>query len=114
MSTIRFGISHLPPDDVSDEDYLDDLVSQGHRALELPFTKGFPWKEKRCAEFGELAAERDLRLSVHAPSFVGLTVADEDRGKQSAHALEHTMKLGKALGAPVIVAHLGSTHDEEP
>lgn len=114
MPTIRFGISHLPPEGSSDEEFLDDLVGQGHRALELPFTKGFPWKENRCEQFGALAAERDIRLSVHAPYFVGLTIPDEDRGKQSAHALEHTMKLGRALGAPVIVAHLGSTNDEDP
>lgn len=114
VSTIRFGISHLPPDDVSAEEYLDDLVAQGHRALELPFTQGFPWKEKTCEHFGQQAAARDLRLSVHAPYFVGLTIPEEDRGQQSAHALEHTMKLGKWLGAPVIVAHFGSTYDEDP
>ena len=111
---IRFGISHLPPDGVSDEEFLDGLVEEGHRALELPFTQGFPWKEKRCEAFGQLADERGIRLSVHAPYFVGLTIEDRERGQQSAHALEHTMKLGKALGAPVIVAHFGATHDEEP
>ncbi len=114
MSTVRFGVSRLPPEEVGDEEFLDDLVAQGHRAIELPFTQGFPWKEKRCEQFGALAAERDLRVSVHAPYFVSLTIADEERGRQSAHALEHTMKLGKALGAPIIVAHPGSTHDEEP
>ncbi len=67
MSTIRFGISHLPPDDGDDAEFLDGLVADGHRALELPFTKGFPWKDKRCETFGELARERDIRLSVHAP-----------------------------------------------
>lgn len=114
MSTIRFGISHLPPEDVSDEEYLDGLVEHGHRALELPFTQGFPWKEKRCAVFGELAADRGIRLSVHAPYFAGLTIQEEDRGRQSVFAIEHTMKLGKALGAPVIVAHFGATYDDEP
>lgn len=114
MSTIRFGISHLPPDDGDDAAFLDELVSQGHRALELPFTKGFPWKEKRCESFGSLAAERNMRLSVHAPYFVSLTIQEEDRGKQSLAALEHTMKLGKWLRASAIVAHLGSTHDEDP
>lgn len=114
MTTLRFGISHLPPDGVSDEEFLDGLVAQGHRALELPFTQGFPWKEKRCESFGDLAAQRDVRLSVHAPYFVGLTIPEEDKGTQSAHALEHTMKLGKSLGAPVIVAHLGSTYDDDP
>ncbi|MGH8945568.1 MAG: TIM barrel protein, partial [Acidimicrobiia bacterium] len=109
---IRFGISHLPDGDPVV--FLDSLVEQGHRALELPFTKEFPWKERQCQEFGELAAERDIRLSVHAPYFAGLTIPEEDRGKQSLAALEHTMKLGRWLGAPVIVAHFGSSYEEDP
>jgi len=112
VSTIRFGISELPEGDPTH--FLDSLVEQGHRALELPFTKEFPWKEKQCQEFGELAAERDVRLSVHAPYFAGLTIPEEDRGKQSLAALEHTMKLGRRLGAPVIVAHFGSNYEEDP
>ncbi|HJQ77876.1 MAG TPA: non-homologous end-joining DNA ligase [Acidimicrobiia bacterium] len=114
MTTLRFGISHLPPDDGDDAAFLDGLVGDGHRALELPFTGGFPWKEKRCQAFGALAAERDVRLSVHAPYFAGLTLPEEERGKQSVFAIEHTMKLGKWLGAPVIVAHFGATYDEDP
>jgi bifunctional non-homologous end joining protein LigD len=114
MATLRFGISELPPDDGDDASFLDDLVADGHRALELPFTSGFPWKEKRCRDFGALAAERDIRLSVHAPYFAGLTLPEEDRGKQSVFAIEHTMKLGKWLGAPVVVAHFGATYDEDP
>ena len=112
MSVIRFGISELPDGDPVE--FLDGLAEQGHRALELPFTKGFPWKEKECAAFGELAAERDIRLSVHAPYFAGLTIPEDDRGKQSLAALEHTMKLGRWLGAPVIVAHFGSSYEEDP
>lgn len=114
MSTLRFGISHLPADDGDDTAFLDQIVEDGHRALELPFTQGFPWKEKRCEAFGALAAERDVRLSVHAPYFAGLTIPEEDKGKQSVYAMEHTMKLGDWLGAPVIVAHFGSTYDEDP
>lgn len=114
MTTIRFGISDLPGEGVADQDYLDGLVARGHRALELPFTAGFPWKQRRCETFGELAAARDLRLSVHAPYFAGLTIPDEDKGTQTVHAVEHTMKLGRWLGAPVVVVHFGSTYDEDP
>jgi bifunctional non-homologous end joining protein LigD len=114
VSSIRFGISRLPPEDGKDAAFLDEIVGKGHRALELPFVDGFPWKEKRCQTFGELAAARDIRLSVHAPYFAGLTLPDEDRGKQSLAALEHTMKLGRWLGAPVIVAHFGSNYSEDP
>lgn len=104
----------MPQDDQKDEAFLDALVAKGHEALELPFVDGFPWKEKRCREFGDLAAARGLRLSVHAPYFAGLTLPDEDRGRQSLAALEHTMKLGRWLGAPVIVAHFGSNYEEDP
>jgi bifunctional non-homologous end joining protein LigD len=114
VSGIRFGISELPPEGSDPATFLDDLVEQGHRALELPFTKDFPWKERQCQQFGALAAERDLRLSVHAPYFAGLTIPEEDRGRQSLAALEHTMKLGKWLGARLIVAHFGSSYDEDP
>ena len=114
VTAIRFGISHLPPEGEDDAAYLDELVKKGHAAHELPFVEGFPWKEKRCQKFGEFAAVRDIRLSVHAPYFAGLTLPDETRGKQSLAALEHTMKLGRWLGAPVIVAHFGSNYEEEP
>jgi bifunctional non-homologous end joining protein LigD len=104
---IRFGISGLPPEDVDDAEFLDGLAEQGHEAYELAFVQGFPWKERRCARFGELAAERGIALSAHAPYFAVLTVEDPERGKQARAALEHTMKLGKELGARVIVAHTG-------
>jgi bifunctional non-homologous end joining protein LigD len=105
----------MPPEGAAAQaGYLDSLVEQGHTALELPFVKEFPWKEKQCHAFGLLAAERGMQLSVHAPYFAVLTVVDDDRGKQAVSALEHTMKIGSWLQAPVIVAHLGHTHGEEP
>ena len=108
---IRYGISQLPPDGVTDEEYLDGLVARGHDALELPFVHGFPWKEKRCRVFGELAADRSVALSIHAPYFAVLTVDDAEKRVQTLAALEHTMKLGKALGAHTIVAHTGYVKD---
>ena len=114
MSVIRFGISELPPEGGDDAQFLDILVGKGHQTLELPFTAGFPWKQKQCEMFGAMAADRDIRLSVHAPYFAGLTIPDDDRGKQSLAAMEHTMKLGKWLGARVIVAHFGSNYQEDP
>ncbi len=110
---IRFGISGLPPDG-DDAAFLDGLVERGHGAYELAFVKGFPWKERRCRTFGELAAERGIALSAHAPYFAILTVEDPERRKQTLAALEHTMKLGRALGAHTIVAHTGNVGEREP
>jgi bifunctional non-homologous end joining protein LigD len=104
---LRFGISGLPPGDGDDESFLDELVDRGQRAYELAFVHGFPWKERRCERFGSLAAERDLTLSVHAPYFAILTSGDPEKAVRTRAALEHTMKLGRLLGARTVVAHTG-------
>jgi bifunctional non-homologous end joining protein LigD len=110
---IRFGISGLPPDG-DDAAFLDTLLDRGHTAYELAFVHGFPWKERRCNTFGELAAERGIALSVHAPYFAILTVEDPEKRKQTLAGLEHTMKLGKVLGAHTIVAHTGHVGGRAP
>ncbi|MEE8332196.1 MAG: non-homologous end-joining DNA ligase [Acidimicrobiia bacterium] len=110
----RFGTSGLPPEDGDDAAFLDELVAKGHRAYELAFVNGFPWKEKRCRAFAELAAERDIALSLHAPYFAVLTMEDPERAKKTLSSLEHSMKLGKALGTKVIVAHTGHIKGREP
>jgi len=103
---LRFGKSELPPDG-DDGAYLDNLVAAGHTAFELAFVDGFPWKTDRCRKFGELAAERGIALSLHAPYFAVLTVDGEDRRQRVLAALEHSLKLAKALGGRIICAHTG-------
>jgi bifunctional non-homologous end joining protein LigD len=104
----------MPPDGDDDGAWLDSLADRGHTAVELPFVTGFPWKEKRCAQFGAAAAARGIAVSVHAPYFAVLTVADPEKRTKTLSALEHTMKLGKALGAHTIVAHTGHIKDRRP
>lgn len=113
--TIRFGVSGLPPGGGKDDAaFLDRIVARGHTAYELAFVTAFPWKEARCRKFGELARERGIWVSVHAPYFAVLTVEDEDRAKQCLAALEHTMKLGRALGSRIICAHFGAAQGRDP
>ncbi|MCJ7726234.1 MAG: TIM barrel protein, partial [Acidimicrobiia bacterium] len=101
---MRFGISGMPPEDVTDQEFLGGLAAAGHGAHELSFVHGFPWKEDRCERFGAVAAERDIRLSIHAPYFAILTSDDPEKAVHTRSAIEHTMKLGKAMGARVVVA----------
>ena len=111
---IRFGISGLPPVDGDDAAFLDGLAVRGHTAYEMSFVGGFPWKEKRCAMFGALAAERGIAVSIHAPYFAILTSDDPEKAKFTRSALEHTMKLGAAFGSRVVVAHTGHVKDHTP
>ncbi len=110
---IRFGTSTLPPEG-DDAAFLDRIVERGDGAVELPFVKGFPWKERRCEQFGELAYERGIAVSIHAPYFAILTSDDPEKSKQTLAALEHTMKLGRALRSRVIVAHAGYVKGRSP
>ena len=104
----------MPPAGMADGEFLDGLLEKGHQAFELAFTKGFPWKERRCAAFARESADRGIGLSVHAPYFAVLTVADEDRAKRCRAALEHAVKLGAELDARIVVAHLGARRGEPP
>lgn len=104
----------MPPDETDGAAFLDGLAARGDRWFELSFVSGFPWDEKRCRRFGSLAAERGIGLSVHAPYFAVLTVADEERARQCVAAVEHTMKLGRALGAPIVCSHPGPIGDRDP
>ena len=114
-SAILFGISGPPPaDPAEDGAFLDDLASRGIRSYELSFVKGFPWKEARCAQFGTRAAERGFRLSAHAPYFAVLTTEEPDKSRMCLSALEHTMKLGQVLEAPLVVAHSGHLKGRAP
>ena len=112
---ILFGVSGPPPPgQAEDGAFLDDLASRGIRSYELSFVKGFPWKETRCAQFGARAAERGLRLSAHAPYFAVLTAEEPEKSRMCLSALEHTMKLGQELEAPVVVAHSGHLKGRPP
>ena len=101
----------MPADEDDDGAFIEALAARGHTALELAFTKGFPWKEDRCESFGRLAADHGLGLSVHAPYFAMLTIEDPERHSRTRAAVEHTMKLGRRLGASVIVVHPGHDRD---
>jgi bifunctional non-homologous end joining protein LigD len=106
---IRFGYSGFPEGD-DDAAFLDGLAARGHRAFELAFVEGFPWKVDRCRRFGRLAADRDIQVSIHAPYFAVLTVEDEERAARCLSAVEHTVKLGKAVGASIVCVHPGNRH----
>ena len=111
---ITYGYSGLPPAGIEDEEFLDGLLEQGFGAFELAFTKSFPWNKPRCSSFGKKAADRGIKLSIHAPYFAVLTITDEERAKKCRGALEHTMNLASELGAGVVVTHLGSRRGQEP
>src|SRR5438552_4332192 len=115
-SSLHFGPAHVPSQE-SPEAAVEVLAARGYTACEIDFEQRFWMDYEFAARFGELARERDIVLSVHAPiaGFMG----HAERGKKLNMAvgmLDHSAGIAKACGAELVVFHpgflLGRTREE--
>jgi len=113
---LHFGPARVPSRE-SAVAAIDELQARGLSACEIDFEGRFWMDYEFAAEFGYLAAERDIALSVHAPiaGFMG----HAERGKKLNMAvgmLDHSAGIAKAAGAELVVFHpgflLGRTREE--
>jgi len=104
---LHYGPARVPSRE-SPTEAIDALVERGLTACEIDFEGRFWMDYDFAAEFGRLAAERDIALSVHAPiaGFMG----HAERGKKLNMAvgmLDHSAGITKAAGAELVVFHPG-------
>ena len=106
MGAIRVGPARCPSRESPDR-AVELLVERGYDACELDLESGFwldyPWAER----LGELARDRDIALSVHAPLFAFPGHPDEKKSKMASGALDRTAGIATAAGAEVVVIHPG-------
>jgi deoxyribonuclease IV len=105
--TLHYGPARVPSRE-SPEAAVAALVERGLSACEIDFEGRFWMDYDFAARFGELAAENDIVLSVHAPiaGFMG----HAERGKKLNMAvgmLDHSAGIAVAAGAEVVVFHPG-------
>src|SRR5918992_1165885 len=107
MGEIHFGPSGVPSRE-SPEAAVELLLERGYSACEIDFASGFwmdyPWAER----FGELARDRGIALSVHAPiaGFMGHVERDKKQ-RMAVGMLDHAAGVAVAAGAEVVVFHPG-------
>src|SRR3954451_13402960 len=104
---LHFGPARVPSRE-SPEAALDALLERGLSACEIDFEGRFWMDYEFAGRFGQLAAEHDIALSVHAPiaGFMG----HAERGKKLNMAvgmLDHSAGIAKAAGAELVVFHPG-------
>ena len=104
---LHYGPARVPSRD-SPEAAIEALVERDLSACEIDFEGKFWMDYDFAARFGELARERDIALSVHAPiaGFMG----HAQRGKKLNMAvgmLDHSAGIAKAAGAEPVVFHPG-------
>jgi deoxyribonuclease-4 len=107
MGNVRFGPARVPSRR-SPKEAVRMLLRRGYTACEIDFESGFwmgyPWAE----EFGELASEAGIALSVHAPiaGFMGHVERDKKQ-RMAVGMLDHSAGIAKVAGAEVVVFHPG-------
>jgi deoxyribonuclease-4 len=93
----------------SPEQAIELVVERGYSACEIDFESGF-WMDYPFAErLGELARDRDVALSVHAPlfGFMGHVEPGGRKFTSAVGALDRSAGIVAASGAELVVFHPG-------
>ena len=107
MGKIRFGPARVPSRE-SPQAAIELLQERGFDACEIDFEGKFWMDYDWAGEFGRLAKQAKIALSVHAPiaGFMG----HAERGKKLNMAtgmLDHSAGIAKAASAELVVFHPG-------
>lgn len=91
------------------------LKAQGLDAFEYSLGHGIRRMEEETAKAIRLAAEAaDVRMSVHLPYFINLSVQDEEKKLKNLGYFMDGLETGHALGASRAVFHPGSGKGDRP
>ncbi|MFH0929309.1 MAG: TIM barrel protein [Candidatus Aenigmatarchaeota archaeon] len=106
---IRIGSSGIPLSckGGSSAEGVKCISELGLDAMEVAFTHGVYMQIPAAKEFGKVAKELDVELSVHAPYYINLASEKNDVIKASKKRILDSLHRGEAMGATVVVVHGG-------
>ena len=110
---MRFGPAGYPQRSKDPKDALNIVKGLGLDALEMEFVRGARISEAKAKEIGDMAKERDIRLSAHAPYFVSFNSDTPETREKSIPWVTDTVKAAHHLGAYIVVIHAAS-YGKEP
>ena len=105
---MRFGPAGYPPGSKNPEDGFNITRSLGLDALEVEFVRGARISEEKARANGQLAKDRDIRLSCHAPYFISFNSDKPEIRDKSVEYVLDTVRAAHWLGAYIIVIHAAS------
>ena len=105
---MRFGPAGYPPGSKNPEDGFNITRSLGLDALEVEFVRGARISEEKARANGQLAKDRDIRLSCHAPYFISFNSDKPETRDKSVEYVLDTVRAAHWLGAYIIVIHAAS------
>lgn len=105
---MRFGPAGYPQGSKNPEDGFNITKSLGLDALEVEFVRGARISEEKARANGQLAKDRDIRLSCHAPYFISFNSDKPETRDKSVDYVIDTVRAAHWLGAYIIVIHAAS------
>ena len=105
---MRFGPAGYPLGSKNPEDGFNITRSLGLDALEVEFVRGARISEEKARANGQLAKDRDIRLSCHAPYFISFNSDKPEARDKSVEYVLDTVRAAHWLGAYIIVIHAAS------
>jgi len=86
----------------------DWLAERGLNAYEYQCGRGVNISVETAARLGKLAAQRGIKMSVHAPYYINLSSTDLEIRAKTRHHLLKSLKVARAMEATAVVFHPGS------
>lgn len=84
------------------------LAKMGLDAFEYQCGRGVNIGEDKAAELGRLAAEKGIKLSLHAPYYISMSSVEEAKRLNSINYILSSARAVKAMGGNRIIVHTGS------
>lgn len=84
------------------------LSDMGLNAYEYQCNKGTNIKRETTEKIGEQARLAGIRMSIHAPYYINLSSAEEDKRLNSIQYILRTLQVAQWMGANRIVLHPGN------
>ncbi|NPE27563.1 TIM barrel protein [Methanococcoides sp. SA1] len=81
------------------------IAELGLGCMELEFVRGVRMKEETAGTIRQAAEEENVALSVHAPYYINLNSAEEEKITASIERIYQSARIGALCGASSIVFH---------
>ncbi len=84
------------------------IEAMGLDAYEYQCGRGVNIGEDKAKELGTLAAEKGIRLSLHAPYYISMSSVEEEKRNNSVNYILQSARAVNAMGGNRIIVHTGS------
>jgi len=116
MVDLLFGPAGVPRStkERSTESGIKRVAELGLECMELEFVQGVKMSEKTALCVGQLAREKGVALSAHAPYFINLNAQEPEKVLASQKRLQQTIRIASLCGARSVVFHAAYYLNDPP